>query len=95
MIAFMGISGAGKSTLLEDLFLSRSYHVVSASELIKKQVRRQNTEAMSSEQMRLSATEDMQATHNPTSRSGRVRPSMSRYGCRASRLSNKPDKIAA
>ena len=61
MIVFMGISGAGKSTLLKDLSLSRSYHVVSASELIKKQVRRRNTAAMSSEQMRLSATEDMQA----------------------------------
>lgn len=61
MIAFMGISGAGKSTLLKAPSLKGSYHVVSASELIKKQILRQNTEAMSSEQLRLSTTAHMQA----------------------------------
>jgi len=61
MIAFMGISGAGKSYLLKSLPLRRSYHVVTASELIKRQINSRDSSSVSSEQMRLSATNDMQA----------------------------------
>lgn len=60
MIALMGISGTGKSTLLDSLPLQQAYHVVSASELIKQQINRQSSIEVSSEQMRISATRDMQ-----------------------------------
>lgn len=61
MIAFMGISGAGKSYLLNNLPSRHSYHVVIASELIKRQIKSRDSLSVSSEQMRLSATNDMQA----------------------------------
>lgn len=61
MIAFMGVSGAGKSYLLKSLSLRCSYHVVTASELIKRQINNRDSMSISSEQMRLSATNDMQA----------------------------------
>jgi len=61
MIAFMGISGAGKSYLLKNLPSRDSYHVVTASELIKRQINSRDSLSVSSEQMRLSATNDMQA----------------------------------
>lgn len=61
MIALMGISGAGKSSLLKSLPLRRSYHVVTASELIKRQITSRSSLSASPEQMRLSVTDDMQA----------------------------------
>lgn len=61
MIAFMGVSGAGKSYLLKNLPSRYSFHVVTASELIKRQIKSRESLSVSSEQMRLSATNDMQA----------------------------------
>ena len=61
MIAFMGVSGAGKSYLLKNLPSRHSFHVVTASELIKRQIKSRESLSVSSEQMRLSATNDMQA----------------------------------
>jgi adenylate kinase len=61
MIAFMGISGAGKSYLLKNMPSRHSYHVVTASELIKGQIKSRDSLIISSEQMRLSPTSDMQA----------------------------------